>query len=245
NLLEPLPQPGDQPQRRLIPNGIVMTLDAPLTATVEITTSAGAFSFPLSQIIAGQRSLFLDGNAAVERLLASTKLAEDNYQDDYPSAPTAKGGSLWVAWIAYHDAAAEVLIARRTGSDAALPAWTEPVRVTERPGDNFKTAIAQDAAGRIWVVWSAQVNGNWDLYARSFDGSRWSPVERLTTDPGPDIFHRLIADAQGKLYLAWQGFRGGQSDIFLKSLSGNQWSAEMRVSTSPANDWEPALAADA
>ena len=245
NLLEPLPQPGDQPQRRLIPNGIVVTLDAPPTATVEITTDAGSFSFSLSQIAAGQRSSFLEGNAAIERLLPSTKLTEDSYQDDYPSALVAKDGSLWVAWVAYHDASDEVLVARRTTEPASLPSWTEPVRVTEKPGDNFKTAIAQDAAGRIWVVWSAQVNGNWDLYARSFDGSRWSSIERLTADPGPDLFHRLIADAQGNLYLAWQSFRGGQSDIFLKSYRGNKWSPEVRVSTSQANDWEPAVAADA
>jgi hypothetical protein len=239
-LTEPLPEPGAPPQRRLIPNGVVVTLDAPSSAKVDVSTQAGSFSFTLSQVQFDKPLTVLEGNAWVERLVPAAKLSDDTSQDDYPSAIVAKDGSLWVAWLAYRNGADQVMVARRAASG-----WSEAVPVTEQPGDHFKTALAQDGRGRIWVAWSSQVNGNWDLYARSFDGAKWSATQRLTTDAGPDLFHRLIADPQGNLYLVWQGFRGGQSDIFLKTFSGDKWSAETRVSTSPANDWEPTIASDA
>jgi hypothetical protein len=41
--------------------------------------------------------------------------------------------------------------------------------------------VAADSEGRLWIVWSQMVNGNWDLYARRFDPGRqeWSRLERL------------------------------------------------------------------
>lgn len=238
-LTEPLPEPGAPPQRRLIPNGVVVTLDAPPSATVDVSTQAGSFRFDLSQVPFDKPLSMLEGNALVERLIPGAKLTNDHLQNDYPSAIVAKDGSLWVAWVAYENEADRVMVARRTASG-----WSEATPTSERPGDYFKTAIAQDARGRIWVVWSSQLKGNWDLYARSFDGSKWSATQRLTTDPAPDLFHRLVADSQGQLYLVWQGFRGGQSDILLKTFDGQKWSAEIQVSDSRANDWEPAIASD-
>ena len=83
---------------------------------------------------------------------------------------------------------------------------------------------------------------NFDLYARAFDGKRWSPAERLTTAANSDIYHTLAADAAGHLYLAWQSARSGNFDIYLRVYDGRTWSQEMQVSDDPANDWEPALA---
>ena len=95
----------------------------------------------------------------------------------------------------------------------------------------------------IWVVWSTQVSGNFDLYARAYDGKRWSAVEQLTSAPGSDIFHTMIRDRDGNLYLAYQSSRAGNFDIYLRTYDGTRWSEEMQVSSDPANDWEPALAA--
>src|SRR5262249_54785452 len=93
--------------------------------------------------------------------------------------------------------------------------------------------------------------GNFDLYARVFDGSTWSDEQQLTRDPRPDIFHRMAGDGKGNLYLVWMGYRPGpnhgplQSDILLRVFNGTQWGAEVNLSQSQENDWEPAVAADA
>ena len=104
--------------------------------------------------------------------------------------------------------------------------------------------MGRDRNGHAWAVWAAQVDGNFDLYARRFDGKQWSGVERLTDDPQPDVYHNLATDSTGNLWVVWQGFRNGRSDIFARRYDGAKWSAAEKVSTSPANDWEPAIAAD-
>ena len=98
------------------------------------------------------------------------------------------------------------------------------------------TAIAEDKAGKIWVVWSSQVSSNFDLYARAFDGKRWAPVERLTSAPGADIFHTMSRNRDGNVYLAWQSSRSGNFDIYFRIYDGKRWSEEMQVSSDPADD---------
>jgi hypothetical protein len=103
-----------------------------------------------------------------------------------------------------------------------------------------------DAAGRVWVVWSQQSGGNWDICARRFDPrlQEWSALERLSTHPVPDINPRVWSDGKGRAALVWQGFRGRNSNIFLRTLEGDRWSAEVRVTHRAANDWDPAVAID-
>ena len=98
-------------------------------------------------------------------------------------------------------------------------------------------------AGRGWtgphlvclLEAAAIESGNFDLYARVFDGTDWSAEQQLTTDPRPDVFHRLASDRKGNLYLVWMGFRpssGGlaQSDVLMRVRSRDRWSDEINVS---------------
>ena len=85
--------------------------------------------------------------------------------------------------------------------------------VLSPPGDHFRVALAEDARGRIWCVYGAQKKletGNFDLYARYFDGKDWSKEERLTSSPMPDIFHRLVADRQGQHAPGLDGLPSGR-----------------------------------
>ena len=95
-------------------------------------------------------------------------------------------------------------------------------------------------------MWSQQVKGNFDLYARTLDenSNTWLKTVRLSSHPYPDIDHHLISDHRGHLWVVWQGFRGDNSDIFLRHFSGSGWSAEVRLTEHPANDWEPRVSVD-
>ena len=162
-------------------------------------------------------------------------------QDDCPSIAAAADGSVWAAWLSYDGKRDDIAIRRfRDGKWGTLQ-W-----VPGTSGDSWLPQILVDATERPWVVWSQQVDGNWDLYARWFDPSKqeWGPLERLTSDPLPDIYPRVTSDLRGRAALAWQGFRGSNSNIFLKTFDGQGWSAEVRVTKTAANDWEPAAAFD-
>ena len=118
--------------------------------------------------------------------------------------------------------------------------WTQVPGVS---GDVWKPRLAFDAQGRIWIVWSQQANGNFDLYARWYDGKIFGRLHRLTSAAQSDFDHD-IAFRDGVIHVAWQAFRGKQSDIFYMAYRDGVWGEERLISTSPRNDWEPAVAAD-
>jgi hypothetical protein len=218
--------------------GLLVVVDQPAHAEIQVSTRQGDFSFKPDIAPGDAPRLFLNGRASVTAVAADAPLTSDPAADDYPSLVEAKDGTLWAAYQAYADGAGDQVYVRRMANGV----WSAAEPLAQAGGDYFRTAIAQDAAGRIWVVWSAQSAGNFDLYARSFDGKRWTPAERLTTAANSDIFHTLAADAAGHLYLAWQSSRSGNFDIYLRVYDGRAWSREIQISDDPANDWEPALA---
>ena len=219
--------------------GVLAEIEQPGPAEVQVSTRQGDFSFKPDLTPGDAPRTFLNGRASVTAVAADSLLTNDAAADDFPSLVEAKDGTLWAAYVAYTAGAGDQVFVRRQANGV----WLAAEALARPNGDYYRTAIAQDAKGRIWVVWSAQVDANFDLYARVYDGKRWSPAERLTTAPNSDIYHRLAADSAGNLYLVWQSARTGNFDIYLRVHDGRAWSPEIQVSDDPANDWEPALAA--
>src|SRR6185437_17130925 len=52
--------------------------------------------------------------------------------------------------------------------------WGTPEDVSPRREDVMRSAVAVDGNGRVWVIWSANRGGNFDLYARYSDKGKWS-----------------------------------------------------------------------
>jgi hypothetical protein len=179
--------------------------------------------------------------AARAATISSQAVGHQYRQDDWPAIAAAPDGSIWVAWLSFNGERDDIAI--RHFQDGK---WSNLHWVPNTSGDNWLPQIAVDAANRPWLVWSQQLNGNWDLYARRFDAAQqeWGALERLTSDPLPDINPRLASNGNGQFALVWQGFRGKNSNIFLKTFDGQRWSGEVRVTNRQANDWEPAVALD-
>ncbi len=168
-----------------------------------------------------------------------TAIGHEYRQDDLPAIAAAPDGSLWAAWLSFAGDRDDIAIRRYRNQK-----WESLQWVPGTSGDSWLPQVAVDSAGRVWVVWSQQVDGNWDLYARRFDPGRqqWDGLARLTSDAGPDINPRLAADGAGHFGVVWQGFREGRSNIFFKALDGEKWLGDVRVTNQAANDWEPAVA---
>ncbi len=182
----------------------------------------------------------LAGKAQAQPAAPLQLSAETDYAD-YPSMIPAPNGDVFVAWVSYDQKGADEVRMRRRHSGT----WEQPISVTPEPGDYFKTALAIDKSGRVWVSWAARVNDNFDLYARAFANGKWSGVTRLTIDPQPDFHHAMAADTEGNVYISWQSFRTGDANIYLKVFDGKRWSNDIPITAHAANDWEPALALDA
>jgi len=214
--------------------GLISVVEGP---RVEVTTANGSFGFAVSDLPAHGARLFLDGQAAVERVPAVERHDQAGAEDDYPVlAPEPSGGALWMAWQSYQGENDSVLARRFDGKS-----WGQVSTLLEK-GDVYRTAVATAGSGETWVVWSQQVAGNWDLYGRPHRDGKWGVATRLTEAPQPDIMHRLVRDSTGALWLVWQGARDGQFDILARRHSGGVWGPEQNISHTPENDWDPAIA---
>jgi len=166
-------------------------------------------------------------------------------EDDLPSIATASDGSVWAGWLSFNGLRDDVAIRHfRDGN------WENIHWVPATSGDSWFPQVAVDRSNRVWVIWSQQCEGKWNIYARRFDPKeqRWGPSTQLSSGELPNINPRLWSDGKGRAALVWQGFRKRQSSayssIFLRILEGENWSDEIRVTDEGANDWDPAVALD-
>ena len=172
----------------------------------------------------------------------------ENREDDLPSLAAAPDGSLWLAWLVYSDGRDDIALRHRVDGT-----WGNLQYVPNTSGDSWYPQIAVDADNRAWVVWTQQVQGNWDIYARRFDAASqsWGALQRLTDHPLPDINPRVGSDGNGRIAVVWQGFRNGASNIYLRMIDGAEssrygedWSPVVAVTDREASEWDPAVAID-
>ena len=217
-------------------------LDSGPATQLTVDTEQGMFDIRVSDLAVGETKTYLGGRASAQRtvfprLLGRATRGPDfvrRTDHDYPSVVIGSDGSLWASWQAYTHEGDEVHVQRGDGRR----------EVIRSAGDVFRTDMAIDGDGRVWVVWSERLNDNWDLFGRAFDGEGWSPPKRLTDAPQPDLQHRLASGPDGSLHLVWQGYRRGTASVFHRSYAPEAgWSEEIRVSGEGGNCWEPAVVA--
>lgn len=238
--------------------GLIVEVAGPEQQPVELLAGGTAFSFVPARIPYGVTHFPepFQGDVAVERVPLSALVTNAASEDDDPALLRTRAGEFWLAWVAYqtyarkgyyYDGGDRIMVARSADGRR----WSEPLALTD-PGDHFRVALGEDRRGRIWCVYGLQKKletGDFNLFAKVFDGRRWSDEQPLTRHPLPDIFHRLAADGAGNLFLVWMGFRAGprgtvaQSDILMRVHTGERWGEEINVSQSAEDDWFPAVAA--
>lgn len=221
----------------LLPKGFLLKGQAPPTARIQVSSNQGNFSFEPAQLPPGTVRTFLQGSVQVEGLLHSWRLTGEEREDDYPSVAVGPQGDVWVAWQSYSGGRDEVRLRKYQGQ------WRTPTLVPGAEGDVWAPQAVLDGTGRLWIVWSQQVQGNFDIFARVLEeGGEWGREYRLSGDANPDIHPRAVSDGRGRLWVVWQGFQRGNSDLFLRHWDGETWGPEVALTRDEANDWEPALA---
>lgn len=252
---------GRQGQPPFTANGIVAWIDGESESTVlSFQTAQGNFSVKLADIPFGKRAMALDGRVMADRVPPATQMTKSPDEQDYPAAATDKNGNVWVAYVEFrhnkdhHQIRANYLEKPNDFSDMQAPTGGDhvvltklggsPVNVTEPGGDVYRPAIAVDGKGRVWVFWSQNEKGNFELYARAFDNGKPSAAVRVTNAAGSDVFPSAATDSTGRVWVAWQGWRDGRARIFAASQDGAKMTAPVEISQSTANEWNPSIAAD-
>ena len=243
---------------------MIELVDTSPSSVVGFETVQGNFKLSLRDVPFGSPETFLRGMVRVSRSANTAIVLSAPTEDDYPSAVAGPNGELHVAYVAFthgEDFQKKMtvpepimgksfdVLTQPVGGDQVLlmtkrgDKWTGPEAVTPTGQDVYRTAVAVDGAGRVWVFWSANRDDNWDIYARSRQENRWSNEIRLTADPGPDAFPVATTDSEGRVWLAWQAFRDGEADIHAVVQQGKSFAEPVVVTDAPGNQWSPAVAA--
>jgi hypothetical protein len=259
-----VPKPGGPSNTgpAIAPNGVVVALKAPADATLTITLAQGDVKIPLAELASGQVRTYLDGKVEAQRVPASVPLAAGPDQEDFPAAAADAQGAAWIAYVVHKAVGPEVfealterpknfdILNPRTGGDQirllrfADGKVGDTLDVTDPERDVWRPAVAVDGAGAVVVAWSEKVNGNWDLYRRTYrpDTRSWSERKRLTDQPGTDTHVVLATAPDGKVWMAWQSWLKGQAQILLAPVEDA--STPVRICEGAANSWSPAIAID-
>ena len=255
------------PTGPMLPNGVIVTTtaDAP-GARFEVKTPQGAFSFSAADIAWAQEKEFLDGRVLVDRVPTMARLTDSTDEQDFP-AIAQSDDTVYVSYVEFVHADRSLEggrqlteapanfdeYARPAGGDQvflmsyskARRTWSAPMAVSAPKQDVMRTAVAVDGQKRVWVFWSAQQNGNFDIYAKALSNGSWSRETRITSDPGTDLNPVAATDSSGRVWVAWQGFRNNNLEVLAAVQDRDTFSKETIVSFSKNSDWDPAIAASA
>ena len=252
-------------------NGLVIVLEGSPETQIEVATDKGNFSFSLGDLSYGKQLRFLDGQAQAELVPCPIQLADTEREEDYP-VMASQDNIVALAYVEHDHLGPPTAINIKSlpadeqgiptdysafrptdGGDRVMltifngEEWEKPQPVTDEGLDVWRPAVAIDGRGVVWVVWSQNMNGNWELLCRRFDLKKraWSQIERLTNDAGADINVCATTSPLSKdAWIAWQGWRDGDFQILAMRLSDTRKDAPVQVGAKGSNEWSPAIAAD-
>jgi len=160
--------------------------------------------------------------------------------DDCVSVFTGDNGEIWCVGLKTTGRhSTSVMASRFDGTQ-----WGQLVGVSTGKTLEYRPVIAFDGKGKVWVVWCAKRNENWDVFARWYDSGNWSDEMRVTDSPKVDYKPSVTIDKRGNLWLAWESLRTGKSQIFISMYNGRTWTKKQQLSTNGEYNFRPAAACD-
>ncbi len=257
------------PKAKVRGKGLFLKVDALKDAVVTVKTKGGDFSFRINELtkqgvdrLGGNVKVFLGypkgkhprgrgkgrrraRQAPLAKVLGEfepERISDPAKQSEWASIAMADDGALWAGFVEWNGQDRDRVVVRRKPKGGA---WGAAVEIADGLWDHYWVAT-QTVGNAGLFVWSAQRDGNFDLYAATVspDG-KVGAVQRLTTAPYSDFQARMAKARNGDVVLVWQSLRGGNSDVYARWLRNGQWGEETRVSPSPAHDWQPQVACDA
>jgi hypothetical protein len=247
-----------------VANGVIVRLEGESESSeLAVKTTQGEFTVRLADIPYGVMGHAMSSRVAYDRLPPVTRITSTPDEQDYPAAAADAGGNVWIAYVEFRHSPDHVRLRlpmreelkdfkpllSPTGGDHIVAqrfaggAWGSPIQISTPGGDVYRPAVAVDGSGRVWVFWSANEKGNFDLWARPIENGKPGAAVRLTSDPGSDVTPAAATDLGGRVWVAWQAWRGGRAAILGATQQGNAFSKPAAVSNSTGNEWNPAMAA--
>ncbi len=169
---------------------------------------------------------------------------------EYPRVETFGASYFYILGVDDRNINKDVFLEKYNSSDGSSVWNNIPANAEEGNEAQIKGDLAADSSGNIYVVWTDDRNGNWDIYAQKHgpDGSAlWVSDLKINSDVGffDQENPRIVIDDENNFYVAWEDGINGNKDIFLAKFdgSGNTLFAGRKINTdnSGLDQYEPAV----
>jgi hypothetical protein len=144
---------------------------------------------------------------------------------DYtPAILATSDNKVWIFWMSEKTGNNEIFYKTSSNSGAS---WSAEVQVTSDPRRDSNPAVAQTSDGKIWLVWSRQVNqtsGVEHIFYKTFNGTEWSNETELTTGSNFDLLPSITQAKDGKVWIFWSRNNTSSYQILYKTYNGSAWS---------------------
>ena len=129
------------------------------------------------------------------------RLTDHPLPDINPRLASDGRGNLALAWQGFRDGGSNIYVktyARDSG-------WSDDVRVTGRPGNDWEPAVAFDSAGTVWVAYDSYKRGNYDVFLTGVRDGRVAVPEIAVAATGRHEAKPTVAvDSSDRVWVAWE-----------------------------------------
>jgi len=202
--------------------------------TLEIIAPS-SFGEPAGQI-------WIDDVAVLETEMPPvTSVSEDEGFSDEPAMARAGDGSFYVAYNGFRDGADSLQLGRLAleGKDfRTTGSW----QLLGGQGTYLLGPRVVAAGDRVFVLYAAEVEGNWDVYAAPCGADGPGEPVRITSDEAADIKPAAVW-SDDALWIAWESNRSAGRQILAASLVEGKVSDPQPLSPAGAASYSPSMAA--
>jgi hypothetical protein len=140
----------------------------------------------------------------------------DEGSNTFHRAASSGDGEVFVVWQSFRGlpGAVQSDIFMRRYADGP---WSEELRVSTSPANDWEPAIAVGRDGLAYIAWDGYDRGNYDVYFRTFADGRLGEVQAVTSSPRFEAHASIAVDPEGRPWLAWDssGANWGKDQGFL------------------------------
>jgi Dockerin type I domain len=155
-----------------------------------------------------------------------------------PALLQTSDGMIWVFWVSDRTGNNEIFCKTTTNYGSS---WSSEVQVTNDTRRDGNPTVAQTSDGKIWLVWSRQMNISTEqIVYKTFNGTSWSTENHITTVG--NVINQLpsiVQAADGRIWVFWSRNMTTTYQIFYRIFNGTQWLNLSQLTTDDRYNIDP------
>lgn len=113
-------------------------------------------------------------------------------------AASSPSGEIYLVWQSFRGGRSDIYMKIWRNEK-----WSEEMRVSDSPANDWEPAVAAAADGAVYVAWDSYDRGNYDVYFRAWNNGAFGPVRAITSSPRFQAHASVAVDNQNRPWVAW------------------------------------------